>query len=320
MAHVAPDEGTGSAPPRAAIAQSLHIDGYTGEVVHALHAAGVRPVLLKGPALVDWLYGDGSVRPYVDCDLLVATSQLALAERVLGELDFEREPGEELPAMHASAWVRAADGAQVDLHRSLPSISAPPADTWRTIARLTEPASVGGRVVEVPQAPVRALIVALHAAHHGAGAARPIEDLRRAIRQVPLDTWISAMAIAERLNAEAPVARGLRLVPEGWALADRLGLPSAELVDASMHEDSGARLALGFERLSRRRGKRAKLALLWRELFPSRDFIRWWWPPAKGSALRLPLAYALRLVWILRYAWPSARAWREARRRDALRD
>jgi hypothetical protein len=143
-----------------------------------------------------------------------------------------------------------------------------------------------------------------------------MEDLRRALHQVPRTTWVEAIALAERLNAEAPVALGLRLLPEGEDLARRLGLPSPVLVDASMREDSRAQLTIGLARLAGRKGTRAKLVLLWRELFPSRDFIRWWWPPAQGSALKLPLGYALRLLWIARHAWPSARLWREARSRE----
>ena len=62
------------------------VDEVTAEVVRALDAAGVRAIVLKGPATVDWLYGPAADRVYADTDLLVAPGELTRAGEVLAGL------------------------------------------------------------------------------------------------------------------------------------------------------------------------------------------------------------------------------------------
>jgi hypothetical protein len=186
-------------------------------------------------------------------------------------------------------------------------------DVWGAMSQGAERLKVGRAVIDVPGPPGRALVVALHAAHHGDEQLRPLEDLRRAVERVPLSTWEEARALAERLHAVPRLAIGLRLVPEGAELAERLGLPSAKLVSAALEEGAGAEVALGFERLARSHGLRAKAGLLLSELFPSPRFMRWWSPLARRGPLGLALAYPWRIVYLLRQAGPGIRTWRKAR-------
>jgi len=71
-----------------AAAHSLAVDQVTAEVVTALRARAIEPVLLKGPSFADWLYPDGLLRPYVDSDLLVAPAQQDAAAETLRSLGF----------------------------------------------------------------------------------------------------------------------------------------------------------------------------------------------------------------------------------------
>jgi hypothetical protein len=104
------------------LAMRLRADRWLAEVVPALRAAGVDPVLLKGPAIAQWLYAEYPLlRGYHDVDLLVAPHHLGRAEDVLRQLGFT-PPGLAAPGdvpTHANAWFRARDGAEIDLHRCL---------------------------------------------------------------------------------------------------------------------------------------------------------------------------------------------------------
>ena len=195
----------------------------------ALGRAGVRMLLLKGPVLATWLYDDGAARAYVDCDLLVPPEDYAAAGEVLGSLGFERSSEADhleprFGPMHADTW-RRANGAEVDLHRALPGMRMGGSDVWGAMSTGAEQLRVGRVSINVPRPAARALVVALHAAHHGTEQEKPLEDLRRAVDRVPFATWEETRELAERLHAEPRLAIALRLVPEGAELAERLGYP-----------------------------------------------------------------------------------------------
>lgn len=305
----------------AATALTLGADRVTEEIVPALQAEGIDCLLLKGPALANWLYDDRSQRTYVDCDLLVALNDYARGQELLSARGFERDRSADhlLPRigpMHADSWHRRGDAAAVDLHRALPGMRMGAANVWVAMADRSETMRVGRIDVRVPRPAARALLVALHAAHHGASAQRPLEDLSRAIDRVPLKTWREAVEIAEALHATPSLTVGLRLLPAGQELAERLGLPSAELIDAVLGKGPGGRTALGFVRLAQRKGVRAKASLIVREMFPSPRFMRWWSRLARRGRAGLVLSYGWRLVWLLAQLGPGIRTWQRSRARD----
>src|SRR3954467_5750138 len=81
--------GADSSGRAAAVAGNLRIDAATAEVVRAFEAAGLRAVLLKGPALADW-YADDPTRSYLDSDLWVGPADVEAAGAVLAGLGFRR--------------------------------------------------------------------------------------------------------------------------------------------------------------------------------------------------------------------------------------
>jgi hypothetical protein len=306
-----------------AMARTMGADRVTAEVVAAFRSAGIRSILLKGPALARWLYDNGSRREYVDADLLVSPQEFGRAEQVLARLGFaEVEEDMELPKrglVHAQAWERHPDLPPIDLHRTPFGVGVAPEEAWRALSGITETMAVAGTPVEVLSSPGRALVVALHAAQHRTEFAQPIEDLARAIERLPLEIWSEAAELAARLDATPTLAIGLRLLPDGVELAERLELVSAELIETAIRRGSPAEVALGFERLAQRSGLRAKLAMLARELVPTRSFMRWWSPLARRGWAGLALAYLWRPLWLLWQAGPSLRAWRRSRRERGAR-
>lgn len=118
-----------------------------------------------------------------------------------------------------------------------------------------------------------ALPVGLHAGQYGR-AAKPREDLRRALTVADESIWRAAAGLADRGGAVGPFAMGVRLFPEGQMLAVGLDLPTAASVDDDLRAAGDIKVASGFQRLARALTRRARPTMLIDELWPA-DFMRW---------------------------------------------
>lgn len=309
-------------PGMRAAAQNLAVDLVTAEVAGALGAAGVRAILLKGPSIARWLYGHDELRAYGDTDLLVASHDVAPAEQVLARLGFERLLGDaDIPAWRRGdhTWRRTSSGAEVDLHWRLVGVGAPAASVWALLSAGTETMGVAGTDVEILGVSARALHVALHAAQNGIASEQSMADLERALRRLDDGTWRSAAALAEGLDAADAFSTGLRLRPEGDALAGRLGLPAARSVEAALLAMTPPLTAVGWYELSQT-PRRECARLVARKVVPSRDLMRDWSPLARRGRAGLLAAYVGRPFWLALHAGPGFAAWRRARRRAATPD
>ncbi|HWF50822.1 MAG TPA: nucleotidyltransferase family protein [Solirubrobacteraceae bacterium] len=299
-----------------ATVRSLAVDRVSAEVVDALRVAGAEGLLLKGPVFAAWLYRDGAARAYVDTDILVSPRDFPVAQRALAGIGFSTHiddtdtPGWRQVAHH---WVRARDGANVDLHRTLVGVGVPDAELWDVVSADAEPFSVAGREVRTPGVPVRALHIALHAAQHGTRAGKHLDDLERALCMVDPAVWRSARGIADRLSATGAFATGLRLCEPGCRLADELGVFADGSVETTLLAGAPAAGALGWHYLASARGVRARSHIVARKLFPTRRFMRAWSPVARRGPVGLAAAYVARPVWVLGRVVPGFWAWWRAR-------
>jgi hypothetical protein len=293
--------------------RTLAVDRVTAEVVGAFREAGVPSILLKGPSVALWLYPRGAGRPYVDSDLLVPPEAWTMAEEVLSSRGFdnlfagttidERDPG-------ACPWRRTHDRAAVDLHRRLRGVDVADDECWRLLQAHRESMSVGGIAVDVLAPAARTLNLVLHAAHDGIGNQRSVHDLARGLEIIPPTLWSEALALGVQLKVQASFAAGLRLLPSGRVLADRLHLPISNSVDVRLHAMSPPPLAMGFAALHERRGFGRKLGFLKRNFVPTPAYMRYLSPLARRGVLGMAAAYVGRWLILVRYAVPSYRAWR----------
>jgi hypothetical protein len=302
-----------------AAARLAMVDSATEELVTALRSADVRCLLLKGPGFTSWLYGDAELRPYGDTDILVDPRERDRAERVLADLGYVRTLGDgDVPLpdreFHSDTWSRARGASSIDLHRTLGGARASAQRAWAALSRDTEILRVGSTDVEIPGAAGRALHVALHAAYHGARSGKPIEDLERALARTDDDLWREARSLALELDASDAFAAGLRLLPEGRAVAGRLGLMGPRSVEVALKADADPPLAASFEWLVAARGVRAKARLCRQLLLPSPAWIRQTYPFARRGRRALAAGYLWRLTRIPRYGVQGVVAWRRARR------
>jgi hypothetical protein len=295
---------------------NMRIDAATAEVVRRFRDRQIESIVLKGPAFSEW-YPPDSGRTYVDGDVWVAPAQLPTAETILAELGFAPTVDERgLPDWwqeHGSSWERARDRGKIDLHRNLQGVGLDPERTWEILWAQRIEFSVGGEHAYRLSEPGRVMYATMHAAHHGRGDPRGLTHLRAALSSVDDDAWARALALAGQLDALDAFGTGLRLLPDGVALAERIGVPDAMSVRTSLLASAPPPVALGFDQLANASGL-DRLAIVYRKLVPPPGFIRHWWPPAARNPGMLAVGYVYRPVWLVQRAPGGYRAWRAARR------
>jgi SAM-dependent methyltransferase len=318
-----------SADPRVATAaRTLMLDAAAVECVSALRTEGIRAILLKGPVTARWLYADEGTRDYADIDLLVARLELARALQILERLGYRdtqcgRSPNETPPHARALALEPASGsesaarfpaGLSVDLHWSFHGIGASDEEFWAAVTQSAQQIRIAGTQVDVPDEPMRALLLALHAATEGAVAGQRLADLDRGLDRLPDETWRTAHELALRLDATPRFLAGLAMRPLGAKLIDRLDLEGDVDVVSALRAAGVPPVAGGLERLRTTRTLRGRTHLLIRELVPTRAFMRTWSPLGAHGGAGLALAYVYRPIWLLFKLPAAVRAHAHARR------
>ncbi len=298
--------------PRLIAGITLAIERASVEAVATLRNAGVAALLIKGPPQQAWLAPAGSPRASVDVDLLVDPTDASRAEAKLSALGYGLEP-EVTPGVehHATLW-RAAGRVAVEIHRTLPGTD--PRLIWPVLGGETEAAEIAGEAVQIPNEAARCLIVALHAAHHGAGENAPLYDLERAVNVAGRATWERAAELARAAGAETAFVTGLGLVSSGEALRAELGLQPPPLSERlAMNLAPPVSGTPGFYWLAQQKSLAAKTRYIGRKLVPPADFMRFKYPYARKGPGRLTLAYLFRPLWIARWAVPGFLSWQRVR-------
>jgi hypothetical protein len=301
-------------PARLEAAHALARNMTLVKVTEELHAAGVRSLVIKGPAVAAWLYDDPGERPYGDIDLLVEPRSFACAEAVLERLGFRGQhvglAKAEQPenAEHAHTWVRGGDDF-VDLHRKPMLVPGSPERAWPVLSRDPRTLRIAGTCLETPSPAAQLMVVALHAAQHGGRQRRPVDDLRRAMLRIEYSTWQNAAALAVELDAGPAMRAGLELVEGGRDLADRLRLADDASTDVRLLAAGAPATALGIQRLFTARGPCARLRFVARKLVPTPACMRLWQPVASRGRLGLMLAYVWRPFWLIAKLPQGAVAW-----------
>lgn len=307
-----PGGRTTLSPAQRAALTNLRVDVVTAEVIIGLRKARIQPILLKGPSIVAWLYGDGASRPYGDTDILVAPDAIGAASNALRAHGFRRQPS----AIASFTWTRGADSSVVDLHDSLFGAACAAQEQWRVLSEHSEPMLVGGLNLEVLSPPARLLHIVLHAAQHRAdGFDQPVADLRRALELADDRCWQDAARLAERLEATRAFASGLELDARGsrWIRSDYLTAQAPAVV--SLHARGSSPFVVTLELLANSRGLRRRLRFLGERVAPPAQYMRWRYPRLAGRGrAALVVAYLWRPVSIVPRLPAALLSWRRARR------
>src|SRR4051794_40416573 len=73
--------------PQTPVSPIAWVELLHGEVCWTLQSAGVRPLIVKGPTIAEWLY-DGEPRVSSDADIMVAPSEWTTAVEALRDRGF----------------------------------------------------------------------------------------------------------------------------------------------------------------------------------------------------------------------------------------
>jgi putative nucleotidyltransferase-like protein len=311
---------------RRTAARGLLLAFHTAMAIGRLNEQGIGVVLLKGPAVARWLYTVEELRPSTDIDLLVAPDDYDAAAAALGGIGFwETQPSRD---GHWSEYVQNEgvlvndQDVVIDLHRWM--VGIPPdhvRHAWDVLRASTVGMEVGGREVPVLDEPARAMHLALHAAQNGREGTKSLEDLRRGLERLPAATWDQAAAVADEVGARAAFLSGLRLLPAGRQLADRLGVTARISTEQALRSISAPEFAQSFGRKFDLGDARSLVVACARELWPSRAATQAWHPEALASRGAYVRYRVTRPFWVLGRV-PSALAWvwRARREQHALGD
>ena len=281
------------------------LDALAVEAIDALHDVGIDALLLKGAALAESLYGPNLERGYFDIDLIVAPEARAESGQVLSGLGYTnvssgRGIEDVSGVLHAEAWSRLdaeIGNATIDLHWKLDGCLAPPEVVWRTLCRGAEPMTLAASVVFRLGRPALALHTALHLAQHGLDDPKAAADLRLAVVRWGNQLWDETAQLAIDAGAVDAFAAGLRLLPDGARIADRLGVfPTEATVWDMAHRDLRPRGTHHLGALAQARTLRARAGVLRRAFLPTRAWICWEMSWAHRSRGHLAAAYCLHLL------------------------
>ena len=300
----------------ASVARSLLLDRAAAKAVVHLRNGGVPSILLKGAAIAEWLYKDGTLRPYRDIDLLVSPTEFARAQSLLSEIGYVprligADPSELGPR---EVDLVGPSNVLIDLHHGLIGAGASTQTAWDVLFDRTVTMRVGGSSdVRVLDVPARAMHLALHAAQNGPVDLKAVADLERGLALLERKDWEEASRVADEIGAHEAFAAGLRLVPGGRVLADDLALTSRMSVELVLRTRSETQDAIFFERLAETAGLRPRLVLVARKMFPTAATLRLNSPMARRGRVGLLCAWAVHPLSLAGRLGPALIAWFRAR-------
>lgn len=161
-----------------------------------LNGAGIEPIVLKGAALAETVYGSWTERPMSDIDLLLDASELDRARTIAMQLGWKSDdsvPSEAGYATHhhlPPLVDEGGSGLRLELHRSVLPIGHPFALTSGQIAESSRRIAVGAGWARVMEPHQHLVYIAIHFvwSHEArSGAWRAFRDLAALLRSGSID-------------------------------------------------------------------------------------------------------------------------------------
>ncbi|RLL42778.1 Renal dipeptidase [Oceanobacillus piezotolerans] len=168
--------------------QMLRLSAVTEQLSKAFSEQKIPLLLLKGPALAHYLYGDISLRTSSDLDFLIPIQKLDRAEKLLKELGYEKDDyiktvlNDWKWRHHHVTFIHPDQGTKVELHWRLnPGPSKEPAfkELWqrKSVSELTSyPVYLLGKEDLL-------LFLIMHGSRHGWSRLRWLADIQELIHQ-----------------------------------------------------------------------------------------------------------------------------------------
>jgi hypothetical protein len=178
----------------------------------------ISAVPYKGPTLAAWVYGDPTLRPFCDLDLMIGPEDLTNAKEVIGSLGYQPKfpiPDDKLTTYMRShyefALVNKERGSMVELKWNIAErYLSFPIDAGRLWKRL-RPVPLDGRNVLTFSPEDMLLICCIHGTKHLWTQLLWVCDVARLVHTQPKLDWEWVMEEADRLSARRILFLGLLL-------------------------------------------------------------------------------------------------------------
>jgi Uncharacterised nucleotidyltransferase len=186
---------------------------FTGELLRLLDIFRKNDVAIaafKGPVLAEVVYGDLSLREFMDLDVLVHEADLCKAEDILSACGYHSYvPGRDYRSAFFSYYCQqpflSQSGVIVDLHWRLASKSVAlpmqSAAVWRRLCNVT----IVGRTVPTLALEDLALLLAAHGTMHGWGGLVWLCDFAELLRQHQGIDWRALYDRAQQARSSRPL-------------------------------------------------------------------------------------------------------------------
>jgi hypothetical protein len=196
--------------------RNLRQTAYLLRLLDCLRAAGVEAMPFKGPTWAERLYGDITLRSWVDLDLLVPREQVATVRRVLLEGGFtdncpfnERVLRQGRRGWGEIAMNNVGHDIQVDLHWEIRvGFSRRFLEPDRLVARGSRLLLLGREVV-TPCAADLLIMSCLHGTRHRWDRVEELLGVAVQVRDVPPDHWVGILTAAQAAGCTRRVVIGV---------------------------------------------------------------------------------------------------------------
>ena len=189
------------------------------EVLSVLEKSGVGALAFKGPVLAQQLYGNLSLREFLDLDILVAPTHASTAIALLSAKGFEpqfiltRQQFARFQTMRSQMGLyHPAKNVLVEVHWALltPGYTFAPAAqiAWESIQTI----SIAGRAIQTFSHETQLLFACVHQAKHNWSRLGWLMDLAALIRQSPSMDWQQIQNRAGSFGTARMIRVSLRLV------------------------------------------------------------------------------------------------------------
>jgi Uncharacterised nucleotidyltransferase len=189
------------------------------EVLSLLEKSGVRALAFKGPVLAEQLYGNLSLREFIDLDILVAQTHASTVIALLSAKGFEpqfiltQQQFARFQTMRSQIGLyHPARNVLVEVHWALltPGYTFSPAteSPWESVQTI----SIAGRTIQTFSSETQLLFSCLHQAKHNWSRLGWLTDLAALIRRSPAMDWQEIQNRAGSFGTARMIRVSLRLV------------------------------------------------------------------------------------------------------------
>jgi hypothetical protein len=201
---------------RKIVARNLLFTGELFRLLDVFRKNRIATAAFKGPVLADVVYGDMSVREFVDLDVFVHEADVCKAEQILIARGYKSYiPGREYRSAFLSYYGQqpfcAPTGVMVDLHWRLASKNVALPIQSAAVLETLQDVMIAGRIVPTLALEDLALLLAAHGTMHGWASLLWVCDFAELLRRHQGMDWDAIFVRAQQAHSSRPLLLAILL-------------------------------------------------------------------------------------------------------------